>query len=106
MNREEHNRIVAAGLKGIKQAFPIKDSTDLDQLIQRLKEKIKTIDRQLEAIDHEVKLKGLFDLKAHKMALLDLAQPYYLKHLSEFTQDELHLLFSVWLSDRSVAGFV
>lgn len=106
MTPEEHKRIVSAGLAKLKNHFPVKDSTDLDLLIQRLKEKIKVIDRQLESIDREVKLKGLFDLKAHKMALLDMAQPYYLKNLEDFTRDELHLLFAVWLSDRSVSGFV
>lgn len=95
--------IVTQAIKDMAKSFPIKESTDVDLLVGRLKEIIKRVSISLNQIDTAVRAQGG---EHNRKVLREQTEMWYLEALSQFSKDELHLLFTMVLSDMSIKEVV
>lgn len=94
MTFEEHQRIVAAGLKKLKLSAP--EVSDLEQLVREAKARMKIVRDYGHIIvnehNHEAKVVNRAQLHG------DLLQRF-LGCLNHYQKDELHMLFAIWCTE-------
>ena len=99
----EKRQVVQNFLAQLKKEFPVKDSTDVENLIKSLKTSINEVNSHLGAIFNAHRDGGkLLDKPLFK----DEAQRMYIEKLSRYSKDELHLLMVCVLSDLSVKEYI
>ena len=101
MNREEHERIVADGLKkmGVKEIY----QNDIDTLMANAKSKIRVVRDFAQIIDNEVKSAG----KDHnRKMLIEEVSKRYLDGFCDHNKEELLILFSLFLTEATIKEIV
>lgn len=95
--------IVRQAIKDLAKQFPVRDSTDIDQLVNSLKHSIKEVNAHLNNIYSAVQAKGG---EHNKAWMTEEANRLFIQKLSRYSKDELHLLMVCVLSDLSVKEFI
>lgn len=95
--------MVAQAIANLSKELAIRESTDIENLVQGLKQSIKEVHGVLGLIDKEVKLAGL---EHNKNNLRETAQKEFLNKLMKYNKEELQLLFTCVLADLAVKEFV